>query len=230
LVITQTAKGRTGWVLSGAVVIWVLAQLGLRNGIEGLLNNFMPANLGHFDIFAWQFLFVTGLVIGFHKRKGTLPGFLVKPPKSLTAIVAVMAALIFADRYGLFGFFGLTFVGYPTSITLLGPVRILDFALLGYLIVGLAGKYKEWFEIRWLAFLGQHSLYVFAYHVLLCYGLKLFQDRITAMSLAPKLIFFALVIASLTIPAWLHQRIRTWYRESRAAGKITPVPPSVNAT
>jgi len=222
LVLKQTAKGRAAWILIGALVCWGIAQTGVRADLQNLLGAYLPADLGYFDILAWQLIFVTGLVIGYHKRCGTLPGFLVRPPKSLTIIAAVLAAVLFAARYGLITLPVLSTVGYSTSITYLGPLRFFNFALLAYLIFALVTRYGKWFEVRWLAYLGQHSLYVFAFHVLLYYGLKLVEGDITALPLVPKLLFLVVLLASLTIPAWVHQKVRTWYRGTRAARRNPP--------
>lgn len=221
-VLKSVAKGRTFWVLSLSTLLWLLAQFFTHSQAQTYLRNFFPAELGYFDLFAWQILFVLGLVLGFHKRWGILPRFLKEPPRWLTSVVIVAAAGLFAERHGLLEFLGLSLVGPVTGISSLGPVRLVNFALVAFLIYRLAGRYQPWFEVRWLAYLGQHSLYVFAYHVVLYYGLRPVAGNITALGLAPKLLLLALVIASLTIPAWVHQRIRAWYRESRARHQIPP--------
>jgi hypothetical protein len=92
----------------------------------------------------------------------------------------------------------------------LDPLRLLNFAAIAYLVMRLSERHPSWFEWRWLAYLGQHSLQVFSYSVAAAYiGWVIVGDLGTAGQFAVA----ALVLASLTIPAWLHVQ----YRARRAA-------------
>jgi len=77
------------------------------------------------------------------------------------------------------------------------------------------------FSHRSLVFLGQHSLQVFAFHMLVVYLIDiLFEDRVLSPVLANACLL--LCVVSLYFPAWLHSKVQA--RQLRdVAGKVVKV-------
>src|SRR6267378_3669280 len=66
-----TISRRVGWspILAGSTTLWFLAHLGLReaehNFVNSVLRVHIPINeMGSFDLWAWQFLWILGLWFG----------------------------------------------------------------------------------------------------------------------------------------------------------------------
>jgi hypothetical protein len=107
----------------------------------------------------------------------------------------------------------------------LGPLRICDFALFAYLLAQVFIWYGPRLEKtllhRYLRFLGQHSLQVFAWSILVCYAVPYPYQRLGVMGSRGAQIALALIgVASLVIPARLH----AIYRERL---RVRAAPPPV---
>lgn len=63
------------------------------------------------------------------------------------------------------------------------------------------------FGLRFLRFLGGHSLQVYAYHVILAYLIVLVDAAVRPLDPLGKATITGLAVASLAIPAWLHERL-----------------------
>lgn len=100
-------------------------------------------------------------------------------------------------------------------------VYVLNFAALGYVVAWallcgsrsgralprLAHGALRWiFTLRFLRFIGKHSLQVYAYHVALVYGVLILDGRYGPLPETSKAALTLLGIASLAVPAWLHAR------------------------
>lgn len=198
-VLKQFTEGRA-WligVISGG--LWLCAQFGL--------GDWSSAAAGHepatFNLFAWQAYFVAGQYFGYRGLRST-EGSVRKSPILLTGCV-VVAVLLMVDRH-LLSLWGvsplLAFTAHPDH----NPARFLDAACLGYLIswiprgVDLAGMKLRFF--RFLNLLGQHSLQVFAFSMLIT---RFEAHTINNFSSGAKLMVALLTVLSLGFPAWLHR-------------------------
>ncbi|MGR0184890.1 OpgC domain-containing protein [Azospirillum aestuarii] len=63
------------------------------------------------------------------------------------------------------------------------------------------------FLLRFLRYLGGHSLQVYAYHVVLAYGIVLIDEAVRPVGALGKTGITVPAVASLALPAWLHGRI-----------------------
>lgn len=156
-VLAELEAGRRWRVLGLSGLAWLLTQW--VPPVDGA--PLYPVHVGSFNIFAWQFLFVAGAVIG-HERAS--PGF---APLRFRPLLFLGAFAVAA--YG----FGIQRLGWrpPCSDALfgvllnkpnLGFLRLANFGMIAYL-VGLVGAYfPRLLTWRPLAFIGQHSLVVFA--------------------------------------------------------------------
>ena len=149
----------------------------------------LPANpdgidFGAFNPLSYQVLFVAGLAFGTKRLS-----FSRVPPRirqwMLVGAVAV-TTLFFALRqeYALEGPIKPTIDGFGMafSIVQLGPLRLLNFAAFAFLLLPIVRRFRRpdrpAAAVRWLAFIGEHSLPVFAWSVLTTYA---------AMALSPSL-------------------------------------------
>jgi hypothetical protein len=179
--IVLTLASRIGWkaVLGVSFGVWLAAQFGLRVAAYNLLvSTFalkVPLNeMGSFDLWAWQFLWVIGLYVGVRWAKQDLP------VESWARRLVVPATLVFAGllalRYAVgrwveLGVFEVSFDKWH-----LGGVRLIDFAAVAALLIRFQRVIKP-LVVRPLVMLGQSSLQVFCAHVLFCFlGLTIMGD------------------------------------------------------
>ena len=91
-------------------------------------------------------------------------------------------------------------------------MRLLNFLAMVYVVAGLIAWHKRFgvFKLlalpgRWLAFLGQHSLQVFAFHLVVLYCYIPFRWGDWALSDNQKWVALVFFLASLSLPALWHK-------------------------
>jgi len=176
-----------GWkyVVGGSFLVWLLAQFGLREAIYEFASHHLGLNiplkeLGAFDVWAWQFMWILGLWFGECWAKGDLP------VESWARRFTIPAALIFASFFAFryiaalitldFGMFAPLFDKWH-----FGVFRLVDFASAAALLIRFQTSLKP-LAFRPLVLLGQASLQVFCIHLLFCFaGLTIMgpNDRLT---------------------------------------------------
>lgn len=156
-VLRALEKGRHVRVLAVSFAIWLCVQN--APPIDGAPLD--PINVGSFNLLAWQFLFIGGLLIGHDRARRTGPA---SAPHSLVTMAAIAIVV-----YGI----GLRHWHWPQpwpdaifGIMLnkpaLGWLRLTDFLCMAFLI-GEAGR--RWPRVlHWpaLEFLGRHSISIVA--------------------------------------------------------------------
>jgi hypothetical protein len=175
---------RIGWkfILGGGFALWVLAQFGLRQVAWQLMHRYfgvsIPLNeMGSFDLWAWQFLWLVGIWMGVRWAKDQLP--LVRISGQLTIPALVVVPVLLAMRYAIGRGFELGSYEIYFDKWHLGLVRLIDFSAVGVLLIR-ARSYLKPLSIRPLILLGQSSLQVFCTHVLFCFvGLTLLGNAST---------------------------------------------------
>lgn len=202
VVLKQFNKGRAWLVGLISASLWVAAQFGLGDNTPRL-----PwLDLGTFNFCAWQAYFVAGQYLGF--RQITVPDSATPKSRALLASCIVISAVLFADRH-LFAVAGLRpllgFSGIPDH----NPARFLDALCLAYAFSWIPravdGRLKELRAFRSLNLLGQHSLQVFTFSMLIT---RIEAHAVTTLPLAAKLALTLLTVASLIVPARVHQIYR----------------------
>ena len=213
LVLKQLIAGRARLVGLVSASLWTAAQFGFGDWTTGGATG----DHGNFNLFAWQAYFIAGQYLGWRgcafvqeDSSGISGDSPALPEKSLLAFVAcaLIAALLMVDRH--LGLIGKTpwlhFSGHPDH----NPMRFLDAACLGYLVwriprsVDLHLMQVRFF--RFLNLLGRHSLQVFAFSMLIT---RFEAHTIERFSWGAKLIFCVATIASLSLPALVHELWRT---------------------
>ncbi|MCB1777616.1 MAG: OpgC domain-containing protein [Candidatus Competibacteraceae bacterium] len=155
------------WVAAISLLLWLAAQYGLKQWIASTLTgSWLVVDLGAFNLFAWQLLWISGLFLGhcFQQNRGNCTLVLTK---TIWSIPAGLAIFFFCWRWS----------WIPISSNLgghnwlldkwsLGPLRVLNFFALLYLVLWLKPVLAK--AIRWLkplAVLGRNLLPLFCLHV-----------------------------------------------------------------
>lgn len=217
IVLLQLMKGRTRLVIASSAALWILSQFGF-----GETSSHVPAwiYLGKFNLLAWQAYFTAGLYLAWRAASHNVT---VPKSRTLLAICAIGASVLFVDRHlhliaGIMPV--LKFHEGPNR----NPARFLDAACLGYLIFWIPravdNRLKEFRIFRFLNFLGQHSLQVFAFSSLATFVLWWAGSSWNNLPNLPKTLIVCLVVLALTIPAQLHELHR--FRMRRAEPSLLP--------
>jgi hypothetical protein len=154
--------GRWRWVLGASWLVWLMYQL----SPEAMSLPWYIRNSENFPLAAWQVLFMSGLVIGFHRRQ--LAAWLESRPRGRLLLVGLAVALSIAVAC-YFHASGDAALDMFAKVPL-RPGRLVGFAaaaVLAYTLATLA-----WEPLRqaagWLLLpLGQYALYCYVVHFFL---------------------------------------------------------------
>ena len=197
------SRDRGRLMLLVSLAIWALAQAGLGRlapgaGPFGFFH-------GHFNPFAWQFVFFSGLFFGhMHLYRGR-PVIAVQP--ALIVLCALVCLAGFTMRWHL--------LPWPSAFERgswlaakqhYGLMYLVNFLAFAYLVYCLALRAPRLFAWRPLAFLGRHSLQVFSFHILALY-LTLPLARAAHDSPLLSNTLGAALVVSLFGAAWCHERV-----------------------
>jgi hypothetical protein len=150
-----------GWrwpLLATSFALWAVVQF--MPNYDGAVI-FPPLNLGFFNVLAWQFLFISGIAIGYTKTK------------SSTALAPVRPGLLIPVIGGAIFFFLLQHQIIPSlwsdqhfGIMLnkpsLGALRLMSSAFIFYLVAVAGTRFPRLLSWRPLAMLGRHPLPIVA--------------------------------------------------------------------
>jgi hypothetical protein len=206
------ARGRAAALFAASLAVWLFAQSGGSQMVIAALPAGGGLRWGDFDPFAWQILFVAGAYLGWRRANGLaiLPGI---PAGAYRAAVAA-AALLFLLRHGLIDIaLGAYFdLEWASSKLRVGWLRLLNDALIAFVVYQVASRHGLALRNSWLALLGGHSLQVYCFHALALYVLLPVRWRIGAHGAWAEFAFGLAFLASLTIPAVVHRYYRSVMR------------------
>jgi len=179
--VVLTVASRVGWkpILAVSGLVWLGAQFGLRVAAYNLLVRSLhvtvPLNeMGSFDLWAWQFLWLIGLYLGVRWASGDLP--VERWARKMVIPAALIAPVLLVLRYAVghgieLGMWEVSFDKWH-----LGGVRLIDFAAIAALLIRFQSVIRP-LVVRPLVMMGQASLQVFCAHVLFCFlGLTIMGD------------------------------------------------------
>lgn len=196
-------QGRLSWVLGGSFLLWLAVQWDLPGRPADVLS-LQVRHPGYFVPLAWQLLFVIGCVWGYRHAIGKA----IALPRGRRVVVAAVAVclVLAAERHDWISvpFIGLDSGNHRPSLSW---VRLLDFLLVAYLFAVLIVRYPGCVRGGWIAFIGRHSLQVFAWHIVILYLLEPFKVPLKAWGSMAEIAATVLLVASLGIPAWLHRYV-----------------------
>jgi len=183
--LTLIVAAKIGWrvVLGGSFAVWLLAQFGLRQALYGFAAHHLglriPLNeMGAFNLWAWQFMWLLGMWCGARWAKDDLP--VEKWARRAWIPAAFVVATLLAVRYSELR--GLNLAGWSVLFDKwhLGAIRLIDFAAIATLLIRFQSVVKP-LAVRPLVLMGQASLQVFCAHFVFCFiglGLMGGADRI----------------------------------------------------
>jgi hypothetical protein len=165
-----TISRRVGWssILAGSATLWFLAHLGLRQAEHAFVNYVLRIpiplrEMGSFDLWAWQFLWILGVWFGVRWAQGNLP--VEQWARRVFVPAAITCAVLLPFRYAVgrgieLGAFEPMFDKWH-----FGVVRLINFAAVAALLIRFQSILKP-LAVRPLVMLGQASLQVFCVHLL----------------------------------------------------------------
>jgi len=172
VVLFAGVRKKWGWVLGISFALWLAAQFGFRQISHAFavrhLGLTIPLNeMGAFDLWAWQFLWVLGLWFGTRWAEDNMPTR--AWASKLLVPAAIVAPILLALRYAVgtkieLGIFEVCFDKWH-----LGAVRLIDFAAISVLLICFPSVLQK-LSVRPLILMGQASLQVFCVHLLFCFG------------------------------------------------------------
>lgn len=230
LALKALRAGKGPVLLCLSVLAWTAGQTGLVGFLSSGLETGARAAGHHltiglfFNLLGWQSLYFAGLWLGFILAEGRLTlDWLRAPVMTWVALLALVGVVAFGvlDRIVYWQLFGNDF-----SMAFLAKfprrdfsiIHLVNFAVDLYLITWILVAGREsgikgfamaargldrLVQLRPLVYLGQHSLQVFTFHLVIVYVLDgLFRGQAPGQGLGSLLLIGA--VGALWLPAWLH--------------------------
>ncbi len=223
-------KGLIAPVVFASLGLWLFGQTSLFEAGTDALSATLAAHGVHltfslfFNVFAWQVLFAFGLFLGYRLSQGRLSLEWLKDRQWGPAFYIAAATIFLLGVFDRVVFNTLISQDFSDAFLAREHRKLFSefhlfafaldlFAITWLLVAGPASQFKVTraaskalhtvFNHKALVFLGQHSLQVFAFHMVVVYAMRIgFEDRAPAQWLAN--VILVLCVLSLYIPAWLH--------------------------
>jgi hypothetical protein len=163
-----------GWkfILWGAFVFYFVAQFGFRSAEHNFMMRFIPTRIplnemGSFDLWAWQFLWILGIWFGVRWAQNRLPLEIWAKRGVIPAAMLVVA--FFVLRRQISHGFELGAAEFLFDKWHLGIMRLVNFAAAATVVVYFQSILRP-LAIKPLVIMGQSSLQVFCVHLLFCFA------------------------------------------------------------
>jgi hypothetical protein len=171
------------WVLAGSGLLWIAAQLGLRELAHQVVVDVtrLPIPLqetGAFNLFAWQGVWVIGLWLGAKSVEGEMP--LARVPGYAVALCGAVCTFFFEVRHGWLGpHLTQETLGLQVDKWQIGPMRLINIAACLVVCYWLRRYLVRLVAREPFLTLGKASLQVFCAHVFFVFaGLALLYGDI----------------------------------------------------
>ncbi|MGD0426381.1 MAG: OpgC domain-containing protein [Candidatus Acidiferrales bacterium] len=165
---------KIGWkpILWTGFSLWALAQFGLRADAYKVASKIIPAHIplnemGSFDLWAWQFLWIGGVWLGVRWAQNNLP--IERWAKRAAIPAALIAVACFVVRSAIEHGLQLGPTEFLFDKWHLGPLRLVDFTAVAMLLIATQAIWKP-LALGPLVLMGQSSLQVFCVHLLCCFA------------------------------------------------------------
>jgi len=165
---------RFGWkpILWGGFVLYFIAQFGFRSAEHNFMMRFIPTRIplnemGSFDLWAWQFLWIVGIWFGVRWAQDKLP--LEIWAKRAVIPAAMLVCAFFVLRREISHGFELGAAEFLFDKWHLGALRLVNFAAGATVLIYFQSVLKP-LAIKPLVMMGQCSLQVFCVHLLFCFA------------------------------------------------------------
>jgi hypothetical protein len=165
---------RVGWkpLLWTAFAFYFVAQFGFRSAEHNFMMRFIPTRIplnemGSFDLWAWQFLWIVGLWFGVRWAQDRIP--LEIWAKRAVVPAAMLVCAFFILRRQIAHGFELGAAEFLFDKWHLGIMRLVNFAAAAAVLAYFQTVLKP-LAIKPLVLMGQSSLQVFCVHLLFCFA------------------------------------------------------------
>lgn len=205
LILQEFMNGHARKIGMISFLLWLISLRGIGDASYVLPYLY----LGAFNLFTWQAYFVAGMYFGYRGLYSQKP--VVQRSRGLLAASIIVSLALFVQRHFVI-VAGIEIIKFHLSPDH-NPLRFLNAASLGYIVWTvprtLDFKLMRMRLCQFLNYLGRHSLQVFAWSLPVTDGLSYFHFR-TWDNFSPLVQVLAalLVVASLAIPALLHEQCR----------------------
>jgi hypothetical protein len=205
LLITQRIPWKV--ILWTGFGVWLLAQFGFRAEEHAVVSKIIPTHIplnemGSFDLWAWQFLWIVGIYMGVRWGRGDLD--IETWAKRLTIPAMIVAVPLFELRRALAAGMNLPFENLFDKWHL-GPIRLLNFAAVAVLVILFQSVLKP-LAIKPLVMLGQASLQVFCVHLLFVFAGLTLLGNASMLSSAKQAALLLVTFAAMLITAKLFSK------------------------
>lgn len=231
-------RGRWTWVAAGSIVLWLAVQLGAHLPLAAAMDRLLPLR-AYFNVLAWQFVFMSGLMIGIAMAQGRVDwDRFFRRDRPQLAVISAVLLLFFAIWRVWFNHFT---PPEPIATRLhalanrgeFGIVYLLNFAAAAYAVTwvirvgpattsavlhSLARLLSGLFNLPFLRLLGRHSLQVYAWHVIVIYLLKAADHDWGPFDEATKTLIALAGVSLLSLPALVLERSKSL----RFGGRLGP--------
>ena len=224
-------------VVVGSASFWLAAQYGWGRDLLTLLPKLVMVRVGAFDFMAWQLIFVLGMVLGFLRfnSKGAGTGGLLRVNAWVWSASFAIVVALYLQRHGYISRDGSALAAWfqeyrHIARDNLAWLRLINFMAFVYVIAGVISLQRRYGFLnvlawpgRWLAFLGQHSLQVFAYHLVVLYCYIPFRWGAWALTDNQKWVALVFFLASLSLPALWHKAYVQRKKQAQQAQNLKPL-------
>jgi len=236
--------GKWAYVMAGSLLVWMAGQLGLQQLFTAPMNEIVKGvdEQGirvSFNLFGWQLVFYTALVLGAMTAKNRIPWTKIfSPERSWIAKAALIVCVFFvplriATAWNLMPEFVLGKFSTMEIRADFGPVYLINFLAVGvgltWLIIAgpkhhnpivqkIAAGVIWVLSLKFLQLLGRHSLQVYVWHVAIVYGIYYLDGRTAELTQVQKTAIAAVGIAMLAIPALWRERDKWIGNSQKTAG------------
>ena len=224
---------RIGWkpILGCAFVVWLCAQFGFRYAEHSFMSRFIPTRIplnemGSFDLWAWQLLWIAGVWLGVRWGQGNLPSEKWATRAVIPAALIVSAAM--EMRHAISQGMQLGQYEFLFDKWHLGPVRLLNFVAVAALLV-FSQTFLKRLAIRPLVMMGQSSLQVFCVHVLFCFAALTLLGNASMLSGVRQIALVIVTFATMLLTAKIFSKSEAKHEQPPGSVVQSALGPEISA-
>jgi hypothetical protein len=222
VLLTFAIRRGWGWILAASGAVWVAAQFGLRDVAHDALVRVthlpIPVQeMGAFNLFAWQGVWISGLWLGAKSVEGHVP--LRRIPGYVVAMCGVVCVFFLCVRHDWLGArLSQEAMGLQVDKWRIGPMRLVNLAAFVVVCSWARRHLLRLVSVEPFLTLGKASLKVFCAHLIFVFaGLALLYGDVPQLHGERAYGMLMLTFAGLMVVAMREARLR---REAKAAAAM----------
>ncbi|MDQ3394288.1 MAG: OpgC domain-containing protein [Bacteroidota bacterium] len=228
LVVKLVKQGKALLLFIFSGTVYLLAQYFNSFQLQMDLSKRSYIELGYFDIFAWQFIFILGIILGMFYEMGSLHFLKNKKIMIAAAILILFSTMVrrttLLDLDSGYGLLFSDFVRYGLSdFGKLKILHFLNFSIFTVLIFNLIQFKFINLSNKWVNLLGQNSLQVFSLHIFLVYIGIILKEYLKKSILESSFVIIDLLITILSVFIlflFVHYRFNKTLKVSLVPNKV----------